>query len=253
MPVRQRSHYPQLSQRGGPSAPECPERSHRPISPDHNRVVEDAGAASDLFTLEGLHLDGGGITFASGARLHVLRCVIANVFINGVINGIFFEPNGPSRLVVTDTVVINNGSGSTGAGILIKPQPGGSALVDLSRVSVQGNVFGIAADGTTSSTGINMTVTDSTSTANSQDGILAASSAGGAPIGITVRNSVSTNNSIGVRSIGNGVTIRLDNSGVIGNAIGLVSTSGGALLSAGNNLIEANGSNGAFSGAVPLK
>jgi hypothetical protein len=41
--------------------------------------------------------------------------------------------------------------------------------------------------------------------------------------------------------------------GLIGNGTGLSFSGGGALLSFGNNNVEANGSNGAFSGPVALK
>jgi hypothetical protein len=211
------------------------------------------GAPSDVFTLEGLHLDGGGIRFDSGARLHVLRCVVANVFINGGVNGILFEPNAAGRLDVTDTVLMNNGSGTTGAGILIKPQSGGSAQVALERVTVHGNVFGIAADGTGSTGGINMTIADSMIGGNAQDGIIATTPAGGAPIGVMVKNTKSVNNSIGIRSLGPNVTVRVDGSSVIGNGTGLSFGGGGALLSYGNNNVDANGANGAFSGSVGLQ
>jgi hypothetical protein len=211
------------------------------------------GAPSDVFTLEGLHLDGGGITFASGARLHVLRCVIANVFINGVVNGIFFEPNSAGRLDVTDTVLMNNGSGSTGAGILIKPQPGGTAQVNLDRVSAQGNVFGVAADGSNSTGGINMTIKNSTLASNVNDGLVATTSSGGAPIGVLLSNTASINNGFGIRSIGPNVTVRVNSSEIAGNGTGLAPLGGGALLTFGNNAVRANGSDGAFSGQVGLQ
>jgi hypothetical protein len=211
------------------------------------------GGPSDVFTLEGLHLDGGGITFASGARLHVLRCVVANVFINGVVNGILFQPNSAGRLDVTDTVLMNNGSGTTGAGILIKPQPGGSAQVALERVTVHGNVFGVAADGTNSTAGINTTIADSMIGGNSQDGIVAATSNGSAPIGVYVKNTKSVNNAIGIRSIGPNATVRVDGSSVMGNSTGLSFSGGGALLTYGNNAVNSNGSDGAFSGPGALQ
>jgi hypothetical protein len=212
-----------------------------------------AGGPSDVFTLEGLHLDGGGIIFVSGARLHVLRCVIANVFINGSVNGILFEPNSAGRLDVTDTVLMNNGSGTTGAGILIKPQAGGSAQVALEHVSLHGNVFGVAADGTTSTAGINMTIADSMIGGNSQDGIIAVTPSGGAPIGVYVKNTKSVNNTFGIRSIGPNVTVRVDASSVIGNSTGLSLSGGGALLTFGNNAVRTNGTDGAFSGPVALQ
>ena len=205
-------------------------------------------------TITGLGSGGiSGIDFVNGAALFVENCVIQFFVIPEAPIGIWFRPNGPGKLVVTDTAVVNNGSGAAGAGILVKPQAGGSARVHLERVSAQGNVFGIVADGTGSTAGINMTVADSVSSGNTQDGIIAVTPGGGAPIGIYVKNTKSTNNAIGIRSIGPNVTVRVDGSSAIGNGTGLSFSGGGALLSAGNNMVEANGSNGAFSGSVALK
>ena len=76
---------------------------------------------------------------------------------------------------------------------------------------------------------------------------------GGAPIGVYVKNTKSVNSALGIRSLGPNVTVRVDGSGVIGNGTGLSSSGGGALLTAGNNMVQANGSNGAFSGPVGLQ
>jgi hypothetical protein len=73
---------------------------------------------------------GGGIDFQDGAALFVENCVIQNLSTNGI----KFRPSSPgSQLVVTDTALSNTASGSTGAGILVSPQSGGSAQVVLNR------------------------------------------------------------------------------------------------------------------------
>ena len=162
-----------------------------------------------MVTLEGLHFNGaGGVRFNSGAHLHVVRCVITNSSVSGHA-GIRFQPNSASKLSVTDTVISNKGSG-TGGGIVINPTAGGTAQVALERVTVNGNVFGIAADGTNSTAGINMTIADSMIGGNSQDGIIAVTPSGGAPIGVMVKNTKSVNNAFGIRSIGPNVTVRVD-------------------------------------------
>ena len=86
-----------------------------------------------------------------------------------------------------------------------------------------------------------------------QDGLIAATSAGAAPIGVMIKNSKSANNAFGIRSLGPNVTVRVDGSSVIGNGTGLAFGSGGALLTFGNNAVQANGTNGAFSGSVALQ
>jgi hypothetical protein len=213
--------------------------------------VEIHAGPSDVITLEGLHLTGAGIHFSSGGHLHVVRCVITSGNVSDI-DGIRFQPNSPSKLSVTDTVISNMGSG-TGGGIVINPQSGGTAQVNLEHVTVNGNAFGIATDGSNSTGGINMTIADSMIGGNSQDGIVATTPSGGAPIGVMVTNTKSVNNPFGIRSIGPNVTVRVKNSDILGNSTGLSFSSGGALLSAGNNVVEANGINGSFSGPITQK
>jgi hypothetical protein len=207
--------------------------------------------ATDGVTLEGLHIGGNGIKFISGGHLHIVRCVIANGNAAGDA-GISFAPTGTSKLTITDTVISNMGSG-TGGGIVINPQSGGTAQVALERVTVNGNAFGIAADGSNSTGGINMTIADSMIANNAQDGIIAVTSSGGAPIGVYVKNTKSVNNAFGIRSIGPNVTVRVDGSSAIGNSTGLSFSGGGVLLTAGNNMVRTNGTDGAFSGPVALQ
>jgi hypothetical protein len=220
------------------------------ISSGGGFVIVSAGA-NDVVTVEGLHFNGTGIILNSGAHLHVIRCVITQDGLPGG-TGIKFQPNSASKLSITDTVINNMGSG-TGGGIVINPQAGGSARVNLERVTINGNAFGIAADGTGSSAGINMTIADSMVGGNSQDGIIAVTPSGGAPIGLMVTNSKSVNNTFGIRSIGPNVTVRVKNSDVMGNSTGLSFSSGGAILTYGNNAVNTNGTDGAFSGPVALQ
>jgi hypothetical protein len=212
--------------------------------------------ASDVVSLEGLHFAGGGIRLDTGGSLYIRNCVIRNSIGAGGGSlgfGIRIQPNGLAKVVISDTVVANNGSGGTGAGIWIIPFTGGSAQVTLSGVVAEGNQFGIAVDGSTSTAGINVTIADSVTASNAQDGIVAVTTGGGAPIGVYVKNTKSTNNTIGIRSIGTNVTVRVDGSSVIGNGTGLSFSGGGALLSFSNNAVQANGTNGAFSGSVALQ
>jgi hypothetical protein len=206
---------------------------------------------TDVVTLEGLHFNGAGISLNSGGHLHIVRCVFGSINVSGQA-GIRFAPNGASKLSVTDTVIINMGSG-TGGGIVINPASGGSARVNLERVTVNGNAFGIAADGTGSTGGINMTIADSMIGGNANDGIIATTPSGGAPIGIMVKNTKSVNNAFGIRSLGPNVTVRASNLTITGNGTGLSFGGGGSLLTFGNNEVRANGTDGAFSGTVGLQ
>jgi hypothetical protein len=210
-------------------------------------------AATDVVILRGFNFDGSqagifaGLTFSGPGTL-----ILDNCKITGFTTGVLFQPNGPAKLVVSNCIFADNGVGSTGAGIRVFPQPGGTAQVELDHVTVSSNVYGIAADGSNSTGGINMTVSDSVLSANTNDGLVATTSAGGAPIGVTVTNTKSTNNGFGLRALGANVTVRAESSKIIGNSTGL-SFFSGALLSAGNNVVETNGVNGAFSGPLTLK
>jgi hypothetical protein len=214
-------------------------------------LVTIAAGPNDVVALEGLRLSGGGIYLNSAGHLHVTGCVITNEDVAGEA-GIRFHPNSPAKLSVTDTAIYNVGSG-TGGGIVINPASGGSAQVALERVTVNGNAFGIVADGTGSTAGINMTIADSMIANNIKDGILATTPGGGSPIGVLVTNTKSVNNAFGIRSIGSNVTVRAEGSKIAGNGAGLSFSGGGALLTAGNNLVRANGSDGVFSGPVALQ
>jgi len=219
-------------------------------------IVNAAGIVVRIrnLSINGVLTTNSGIDFINGAALFVENCVIQNHTVVAPFVGIRFRPSAPgSQLVMTDTVLSSNGSGTTGGGIVVSPQAGGSARVTLNRVTVTKNVFGIAVDGTGSTGGINMTISDSVSSGNSQDGIIAVTPGGGAPIGVLVKNTKSANNAIGIRSIGANVTVRVTGSAVIGNGTGLSFSGGGALLSFGNNEVQANGANGAFSGSVGLQ
>jgi hypothetical protein len=180
--------------------------------------------------------------------------IIENCVIRKFVRGIYDHRNEAGGLVVQDTAIDNIGPTNTsGGGITIVPGSGGSVRATLNRVTVAAAAFGIAADGSNSTAGINVTIRDSVSSNNKMDGVIAVTIPGGAPIGVTLINSASVYNNIGVRSLGPNVTVRVEGSKILGNTTGLVSDGVGALLSAGNNIVETNGANGAFSGPVPLK
>jgi hypothetical protein len=222
-------------------------------------IIASVSAAS--VTLRGLVIDGRG-TGQYGlavepfleSTLIIEKCVFRNNASSGLGSGLIFIPHSAGKLVVTDSSFLSNGTPTTGAGIQIRPSGSGSAEVVLERATVAGNTFGIAADGSSSTGGINMTIAASVVSSNTKDGIVATTSAGGAPIGLMIKNTRSVNNAgFGVRSIGSGVTTRLSASTVTGNGIGVTATSGGAILTFGNNEIAGNGSNGSFTGTATLQ
>jgi hypothetical protein len=231
-------------------------------APGFSGVVLNITGAAGAVTLRGFIIDGRGNAGAavdfrpgtSGSTLVIEKCIVRNSTGASYGFGLTVRSAVPAKVIVTDSSFLNNGTSTTGAGIQILPFGSGSAEVLLERVTVAGNTFGIAADGTSSTAGINMTISDSLVSANTQDGIVAATSAGGAPMGVLIKKTRSVNNAtFGVRAIGAGVSVRMSGSTVTGNSTGIAAVGGGTLLTFGNNEILGNGSDGAFSGPVALQ
>lgn len=196
------------------------------------------------FGFDGSGTANNGILFKSGNELQVYGGVIRRFNAaapNGF--GIAFQPTTVSKLLVQEPNIIGNGATSTGGGIQISPRgSSGGAQVLLSRVRSQLNAFGFAIDTTNSSNGVNAVIQGGQFHYNRQDGIIVV---GGAPIGLLVKDAdVFANGANGVRAIGANVTARLYASGIAGNGTGVASVSGGAVVSYGNNAIDANGTNG---------
>ena len=106
------------------------------------------------------------------------------------------------------------------------------------RVVADRGVFGIAADGSGGTSGINITVSDSSVSGNSQAGIVAATGATGT--GIMISRTSSVNNATGLLAIGSGAVMRVGESRITGNGVGV----SGPVQSYGTNQLNGNGSDG---------
>ena len=213
-----------------------------------NAIVISAAATDEIF-LKGLDIEGlgtglNGIKVLSAGLLHVEDCVIRG-FNAGAPNGLAIQivPSVNMKSVVTRTTLFNNGAGGTGGGIQIRPT-GGATTGVIDRVVANRNVFGVAADGTGGTLGINITVRDSTINGNTATGIIAATNATGT--GIMVANTAVANNGVGVQSAGAAAVLRIGQSQITGNGTGV----SGPVLSYGNNQLNGNGTDGSLS-AVP--
>ena len=152
-------------------------------------TIDCSGTSSSMaFTVNGVSIsvtvrnvridNGYNIIFQNGAALVVENCVFTKTPSGGVF-GIDFRPTSPgAELVVTDSQFDTFGDGSSGGGIRVSPQAGASAVAVLKNVTVANSSFGIVADGSASTAGINMTITNSDSHRNGQDGIVATTSPG---------------------------------------------------------------------------
>ena len=185
---------------------DCTDTNSSVIATTINPAVTINGAGI-VVILRGLRIrgQGGGIgvNIVHAATVIIEDCTVSNFTVAPGV-GIKFAPSSNAQLVVTDTSIANNGLIGTGGGIIVNPVAGGSALVMLDRVTVAENAFGIVADGSGSTAGIAMVVSNSGVHRNLQDGIVATTPGGGAPIGLTVKNTRSLSNNNGIRSTGVG-------------------------------------------------
>ena len=215
-------------------------------------IIVIAGAA-DVVHLRGLDFEGlgtglAGVTFNSGGALHIENCRIRD-FNGGGGVGIFFQPNAAAaELYVTDTTISHNGSAAGGGGILVFAAAGSTAKVVINRSDVQNNVTGIKADGVNSGERgvINMTVSDTASVGNSQNGIVGTTNAGGSAVVIMVDRAKASHNAVGYGIIADGpkTFITFGASSIAGNAFGVGASNGGTLLSFGDNHIYGNSVDG---------
>jgi len=103
-------------------------------------------------TLRNLNINGVdvgniGVDFQNGSALFVERCVIENNTTGNAIGIHFSPPSGvTAELHVTDSVIKNNGNGSSGGGIIIQPSGSGSAHVVIENTKVENNTYGIFAN-----------------------------------------------------------------------------------------------------------
>jgi hypothetical protein len=205
--------------------------------------IDINAGASDTVILRGLTVNNqgsiqSGIVFITGGTLHVENCVI---------NG-FSGPNGASgvqlvgpggRLEVKDSII--RGSG---IGILVLPSSGMAfAAVDQVRLERCG-------EGLSAGKGSTVTVRNSVASGNGNG--FDAGALGGT-VELNLDNCIASNNSaigIVVSSVSGGfATVRVSNSTITDNAVGLSSSGSGAvLLSRGNNTVEGNATD--ISGAI---
>jgi hypothetical protein len=188
------------------------------------------------------------------AALYVENCVITNV---NAVNfqappylGIEFKPSANAQLFVTNSIISNNGNaGSISGGIDMVPASGVTATVSINRSEINGNIFGIVADGTGGGI-IKGTITDSVVSGNGQNGITVSSS-GTSVVFQVDRTTVASNGNHGLAAAGSGAGMLVSNTNVFNNGGGLFTTNGGALFSYGNNHVNGNnGNDGTFTGTV---
>jgi hypothetical protein len=191
-----------------------------------------AGASVTLrgLTIEGLGTGINGVRFLGGGSLQVEHC-----YINGFTTaGIDFEPNTAATLFVRDSMITNN----AGGGVIVAPTGGATAQGSVENTLLDRNLFGlrVQADGKIDAKNV-------TASNHSNAGFTSVTT--GDPSVLTVDNCTAINNGTnGVRSDGGQAIVRLTNSTIIGNVMGMSAANGGQLISFGNNHNDGNGQNG---------
>ncbi len=199
-----------------------------------NGIVISAGA-SDVVVLRGLDIEGlgtglSGIKLLGAGALHIEKCTV-NAFRAGSALGIDIEPTlaGTEQVFIKDTIVRDNGTGSTGGGILIAPGASTTIKASLDNVRTENNVFGIKSQDRST-----VSVSNSVAAGNTFAGISAVLSGAG-PAAVAISRSESVSNGTGVVASGSGAVVRITNVTVSGNGTGLSAISSGQIVSAGDN------------------
>ena len=222
------------------------------LAANTNGVVINAGA-NDVVTLRNLSINGAG-SGLTGIRILAARAVFVEDceifgFKGGSTNelgrAISDRRSAGGALYVTGTTLRDNAQ----SGIVLAPSSGStriSAVVD--NCWIQGN--GVA--GIVVINGCLATVSRTIITGNAQAGIIMEESAGSTEA--NVDGCTIAHNPIGILMQNGTPTLRLSNSSVVNNTVGLNLT-GGTVASYVNNRIEGNGSGNAPSpGAnIPLR
>jgi hypothetical protein len=226
-----------------------------------NGFTINAGA-NDVVILNGIEINGingtafagtKGINFIAGGTLIVRNCLIYGQ----AQYGISFSPAAASKLIMINTTVASNGSGSVGGGILIQPTGTGSANVSLSNVRIVNNANNGFRVDTTGNTGAGISVAIQGSQIDGNTfGIAVATPAGTANSSIMLeQSSVSNNTSFGIVTNGATSTMRVGDTTVTGNGTGILAAGSSSIFSYGDNRLDGNPisgapNNGTFTGAV---
>jgi hypothetical protein len=226
-------------------------------------VVNDGATATPntaVVVIRGLDIFGvnpptNGVRFIAGAALSIEDCVIrrfnaANSF------GVSFANPASARLYINNSRITQNGTTASGGGILVQPTGTGVARVVVQNTQVMENGrIGVSVQmGSTTGIGNNLSIDNSLISGTiAGDGLAVVSPA--TAVNVMVTNShVSYNALNGIIGSGGGVTMRVGNTTVTGNAFtagsGVVAAGGSIISSYNDNRVNGNQIDGGFSGDI---
>lgn len=209
-----------------------------------------------VVTLRNLSIDGVGtgligVNFINGSVLHIENCKIWG-FRGGAAVGINFAPPAgvTGELYVSDSAITDSGNVGTNGGILIRPVGTGGAKVMLERVQVKNNTSGIIVDSTAqTANGITMSVSESVSAGNTNEGIAAVAPT--IAINLMLDRVRIAYNGTGLLSSAAPGRIRIGGSTITGNLTGISTT--GSIRSYKTNQINGNAAGEPILPTVALK
>ena len=182
-----------------------------------------------------------GVRFLQGSSLTLENVHVANFNSVGTAVGVQFSPNTANAvLLVSNSVIRSNGvAPATGGGIVIQPAVGGTnALAVIHNSNIQRN-GGSGVLVNTANASATVTVRDSTISNNTNAGVR--SLGGNTAITLLDRVTLASNSVAGVSAESATSTVRVGNSVIHANALGMQSLAGGILRSYKNNDVIANG------------
>jgi hypothetical protein len=205
---------------------------------------------SDKINIRGVVLDGFGIAnnigiqFNTGGSLNVQDSEIRN-FGN---DGISFDPSATAVLLVSNTLVSDNGS----SGIFISGGGSGGLAGTLDHVTLEHNATdGLHVQNFNATQSDNFTISDSVSAHNGTDGVNVIAGSGSITQ-VMVQNSTIANNGTGLAASGAGAPVlRVTRSTITGNGSGWSISTNGVVASYVDNIIDGNGNNNSTPAGTP--
>jgi hypothetical protein len=217
-------------------------------------IVITAGS-TDVVTLNGLAFNGlnaslNGIVINSAARVSIEHCVIQQFAGSGQAGLVVSPSSGTLSVRVDHTAIMANN-----AGVIVKPASGANAGVTIARTAIDQNLGdGLRVDGGGGGAST-VSLTDSSVSLNASNGIAAISGPGNTAVSL-IRVVAASDGSYGIdadQSRGGTASVTVGDSMLVGNAVAAQAFGGASLLSAANNQVLGNGTNGPLTGTVGLQ
>lgn len=192
-----------------------------------NGIIVNAGQ-DDIVSIIGMNITGAtygqpglnGIIFNTGKHLNIEDCKIAK-FNTGI--NVNLSTNG--TITVKNTTILNNQNSN---GIILN-STAGSVAASFDHVYLQGSATGLTASNNVKCTISNSIISNNTTGINN-----------GVNCIINTENCMVNNNTNGIMQTDASAVIRLSNTSILDNVSGI--STGGTVLSSGNNRIFGNGS-----------